>query len=88
MHERIGSGLASIKIGNKLSEGSNIVEKICIKTATAGAGLAVGTMSAKALEESYGEIAANLIDRARAKTKEAREKAGQEKEAEEAAVNE
>ena len=49
-----GCAMTGITVGNKLSEGKNIVEKICIRTATTGLGLAAAEVSHKALMQNYG----------------------------------
>lgn len=62
-----GCGIIGIAAGNKLSEGRNIVEKICIKTATTGLGLAAADISHKALMEGYGTPVADLVEDIKAK---------------------
>ena len=74
----VGCGLGSMIAGAKLSEGRNRFEKICIKTATAGLGLAASDISAKALKESYGAPVASLIDKAKGKVNEAKEETAHE----------
>ena len=62
-----GCALCGIVAGNKLSKGHNIVEKICIKTATTGLGLAAADVSAKALKENYGHPLAEAVEGAKAR---------------------
>ena len=71
-----GCGIASVAIGNKLSEGRNILERICINTATAGIGLAAADVSSKALKENYGKPMAEMIGMAKAKMAEEKAKEG------------
>lgn len=68
-----GCGFGSIIIGDRLSEGQGRLQKVCIKTAAAGLGLAAADISSKALKQHYGEPIATGIERA--KTLAAREKA-------------
>ena len=63
----VGSGFGSYIVGNKLSEGRNPIEKICIKTATAGLGLAAGKVASSELKEAYGDPLAKVIDTAKAR---------------------
>ena len=75
-----GCGILSFTAGKKLSEGCGPIETICIKTATIGLGLAASEVSSKALRENYGDTAAEMIERAKAKAA--------EQKAKEAVVNE
>ena len=61
----VGCGIGSISIGKRLSEGRNPLERICIKTATAGLSLAAADISAKALKDNYGKPIAAGIERAK-----------------------
>lgn len=75
----IGGVMAAGKIGDKLTEDSdNIVEKVCIKTVMAGAGMAVTNIAAAELKETYGTMAAKMIDRAREDAKTETEKEEEE----------
>ena len=69
-----GCAIGGMVVGDKLSEGRNRLERVCIKTATAGLGLAAGDVSSKALKDNYGVILAGAIDRAKAKMAEEKEK--------------
>lgn len=69
-----GCGIGGMIAGDKLSAGRNRVERICIKTATAGLGLAAGDVSSRALKENYGVILAGAIDRAKARMAEEKTK--------------
>ena len=69
-----GCGIGGMIVGSRLSEGRNPLERICIKTATAGLGLVAGEVSSKALKENYGEPVAVLIERVKAKSAEEKEK--------------
>ena len=69
-----GCGFGSFIIGQKLSEGRSLPERICIKTATAGLGLAASDISSKALRENYGTPFANAITKAKEKAAEEKAK--------------
>ena len=69
-----GAGIGGVIAGNKLSEGRNIIERVCIKTVTSGLGLAAGKVSSKELKEAYGDPIANIIDKAKARAAEERMK--------------
>lgn len=71
----LGSGMCGAAIGSRLSEGRNRFETICIKTATAGLGMAAADVSSKALKENVVPFAVPLINKAREETAKAREKA-------------
>ena len=60
-----GSAMGAIAVGNKISEGKNFVERFCIHTVTCGLGLAAGEVASKSLMTSYGELAGDLIDKAK-----------------------
>ena len=65
-----GCGFSSVIAGKKLSEGRGIVEKICIRTAVSGLGLAASKVSASELKEAYGDPLAKIIDKSKARAAE------------------
>lgn len=65
-----GSGMIGGIIGNNLSAGKTRLERVCIKTATAGLGLAAGRISSQELREAIGDPLAKGIDRAKARAAE------------------
>lgn len=75
----VGCGLGSMVVGAKLSEGQGRIKGACIRTAVAGLGLAACDVSSKALKENYGDIAAGLIDKAKARAAQEKAKASEEK---------
>ena len=74
----LGSSLASVKVGKELTKDSGIVEKICVRTAITGAGMAIGKMGANELKNEYGKSVATLIDKSKSRIREAGEKAEKE----------
>lgn len=66
----VGCGIGGAIVGDKICEGRNRLEKVCIKTAVAGLGLAAYDISSKALKENYGEPVGKIIDRAKARAAE------------------
>lgn len=75
----VGCGLGSMVAGAKLSEGQGRIKGACIRTAVAGLGLAACDVSSKALKENYGDIAAGLIDKAKARAAQEKAKASEDK---------
>ena len=75
----VGCGLGSMIVGSKLSEGQGRIKGACIKTAVAGLGLAACDVSSKALKENYGDIAAGLIDKAKARAAKEKAQAAEDK---------
>lgn len=69
-----GCGFGSFIVGQKLSEGKSLPERICINTAAAGLGLAAADVSSKALRENYGAPLASAINRAKEKAAEEKAK--------------
>ena len=71
----IGGGFAAATVGKALTNGSGKIEKICVRTMMAGAGIVVGDKASEALKRDYGDPIGNAIDRAKERA------AQQEKEA-------
>lgn len=67
----IGGGMAAASAATKLTEGRGPVEKVLVRTTMAGIGIAGGNVAHKALQESYGNMIGDMIDRAKAKAAEA-----------------
>ena len=66
----VGCGIGSAIVGDKICEGRNRLEKVCVKTAVAGLGLAAYDISSKALQENYGEPIGKLVEHAKARAAE------------------
>ena len=66
----VGSGAASMVATAKLTEGRNVVEKICIGTAMSGLGLAAADVASDALKKNYLPLVGVAINRLRAKPEE------------------
>ena len=58
----IGTSLCFRTINDKLCENKNVLEKVCIRTATYGLSLAATKVSSDALQETVGKSLVNLID--------------------------
>lgn len=61
----VGSGIASVSVTNKLTEGQNKLSKFFVGLTVTGLSLAAGDTASKALTENYGVAIANVIDRAK-----------------------
>lgn len=71
----LGSGMCGAAIGTRLSEGRSKFEQICIRTATAGLGMAAADVSSKALKENITPFVVPAIKKAKEEAAKAREKA-------------
>lgn len=67
----IGSASIGWTLGDKLSEGKNVLGRACVKLTTAGFSLWIGETACGELKEAYGKPIAGLIDRAKGKNTEA-----------------
>ena len=74
----VGGTAGALVAGAKLSEGKGKLESLCIRTTAFGLGIAASDVASKALKESYGDIAAEVIDRAKNNAKKAKEEKAHE----------